>query len=110
VPPDPGPSGDAQARPPILDGAAARDVLRTAHRIAVVGASAHAWRASHSVMAYLLKQGYDCVPVNPEVDSVLGRACYPSWEAAAIAHEGGVRVVMDRCTAVDHRALGGPRD
>jgi predicted CoA-binding protein len=156
VPPDPGPSGGTQARPPILDGAAARDVLRTAHRIAVVGASAHAWRASHSVMAYLLKQGYDCVPVNPEVDSVLGRACYPSleaaaadggtfdivdvfrraehatgiarsavalgcgtlwlqqgivsWEAAAIAHEGGVRVVMDRCTAVDHRALGGPRD
>jgi predicted CoA-binding protein len=28
-----------------------------------------------------------------------------SWEAARIAHEGGVAVVMDRCTAVDHRGL-----
>ena len=32
-----------------------------------------------------------------------------SWEAARIAHEGGVRVVMDRCTAVDHRAIGASR-
>jgi uncharacterized protein len=138
--------------PPVLDGPAAREVLRAARRIAIVGASPHAWRASNSVMAYLLRQGYDCVPVNPEVEEVLGRPCFPSleaaaaegggrfdivdvfrrpehtpalarsavalrcgtlwlqqgvvsWEAAAIAHAGGVRVVMDRCTAADHRSL-----
>ena len=28
-----------------------------------------------------------------------------NWEAARIAHEGGVDVVMDRCTAMDHRRL-----
>jgi predicted CoA-binding protein len=27
------------------------------------------------------------------------------WEAARIAHDGGLRVVMDRCTAMDHRRL-----
>jgi predicted CoA-binding protein len=27
------------------------------------------------------------------------------WEAARIAYEGGLKVVMDRCTAVDHRRL-----
>lgn len=28
-----------------------------------------------------------------------------NWEAARIAHEGGLDVVMDRCTAMDHRRL-----
>ncbi|HEY2887736.1 MAG TPA: CoA-binding protein [Candidatus Limnocylindrales bacterium] len=28
-----------------------------------------------------------------------------SWEAAAIASAGGLSVVMDRCTAIEHRAL-----
>ena len=128
-------------------------MLRSARRIAVVGASPYPWRASNVVMAYLLEQGYACVPVNPEAATVLGQACFAtleeavaaaggtsfdivdvfrraehtpdiarsavalgcgtlwlqqgivSWEAARIAHEGGVAVVMDRCTAVDHRGL-----
>ena len=28
-----------------------------------------------------------------------------SWEAARIAHDGGLAVVMDRCTAIEHRRL-----
>jgi uncharacterized protein len=28
-----------------------------------------------------------------------------NWEAAQIGHEGGLDVVMDRCTALDHRRL-----
>ena len=28
-----------------------------------------------------------------------------SWEAAGIAHDGGLAVVMDRCSAVEHRHL-----
>jgi predicted CoA-binding protein len=28
-----------------------------------------------------------------------------SWEAARIAHEGGLSVVMDRCTAIEHRRI-----
>jgi predicted CoA-binding protein len=128
-------------------------VLQAARRIGVVGASPYPWRASNVVMAYLLEQGYECVPINPEAETVLGQACFPtleaavaaagglsfdivdvfrraehtpdiarsavavgcgtlwlqqgivSWEAARIAHAGGVAVVMDRCTAVDHRGL-----
>ncbi|MET1231854.1 MAG: CoA-binding protein [Candidatus Limnocylindrales bacterium] len=30
-----------------------------------------------------------------------------NWEAARIAHDGGLAVVMDRCTAIDHRKLRG---
>jgi predicted CoA-binding protein len=28
-----------------------------------------------------------------------------SWEAARIAHDGGLAVVMDRCTAIEHRRI-----
>ena len=28
-----------------------------------------------------------------------------NWEAARIAHDGGLAVVMDRCTRVDHAAI-----
>jgi predicted CoA-binding protein len=28
-----------------------------------------------------------------------------NWEAARIAHDGGLLVVMDRCTAIEHRRL-----
>jgi predicted CoA-binding protein len=30
-----------------------------------------------------------------------------SWEAARIAHAGGLSVVMDRCTAIEHRRFRG---
>jgi predicted CoA-binding protein len=28
-----------------------------------------------------------------------------NWEAARIAHEAGIPVVMDRCTAIEHRRI-----
>jgi len=137
---------------PLLDASGAMEVLRTASRIAVVGASSHPWRPSNSVMRYLLGQGYECVPITPVRDEVLGQACYDtleeaaaatggpfdlvdvfrrpehvpdiarsavalgcgtlwlqqgvvSWEAARIAHEGGLTVAMDRCSAAEHRHL-----
>src|SRR4029079_16088829 len=30
-----------------------------------------------------------------------------NWEAARIAHDGGLEVVMDRCTAIEVRRIGG---
>ena len=30
-----------------------------------------------------------------------------NWEAARIAHEAGLAVVMDRCTAIEHRRIAG---
>jgi len=28
-----------------------------------------------------------------------------NWKAASIAHEGGLQVVMDRCTKIEHSVL-----
>ena len=127
------------------------ELLRGARRIAIVGASPDPGRPSHGVMRYLVEQGYDCVPVNPYADAVLGVPAYGSieeaveatgrfdivdvfrraehapgiarsavetsagtlwlqlgvvnWEAAEIAHAAGLAVVMDRCTAIEHRRL-----
>jgi predicted CoA-binding protein len=138
---------------PLLDDAGMEAILRSARRIAIVGASSKASRPSYGVFRYLLDNGYDCVPVNPQEDDVLGipafstldeavaaggrfdivdvfrrsELCVPhaeeavatgagclwlqlgvvSWEAARIAHAGGVAVVMDRCTAIEHRRMGG---
>jgi predicted CoA-binding protein len=136
---------------PVLDAAGAAEVLRRAHRIAVVGASTDVDRPGSFVMRSLQASGYDCVPVNPFATAVNGVPAHPSleaateatgrfdivvvfrrpehvpgvahsavatgagalwmqqgivsWEAARIAHDGGLAVVMDRCTAVDLRRL-----
>jgi predicted CoA-binding protein len=134
---------------PILDSPAAGDLLARSRRIAMVGASPNPMRPSHGVMRYLLDHGYDVVPINPNVDSVLGRPAFATleeavaatgafdlvdvfrrpehtpdiaqaavdtgsgalwlqlgvvnWDAARIASEAGLPVVMDRCTAIEHR-------
>lgn len=136
---------------PILEGDEPADLLRRAHRIALVGASPRPGRPSHGVMRYLLEHGYDVVPINPNVAEVLGRPAYPTveaataasgtfdivdvfrrseltvdvaaaavasgaralwlqlgvvnWEAARVAHDGGLAVVMDRCTQIEHRRI-----
>ena len=137
----------------LLDDAAIAELLGRARRIAVVGASSNPARPSYDVFRYLVRNGYDCVPINPNERDVLGvpafrtvleaaeasgpfdivdvfrrsELCVPhaqeavasgagclwlqlgvvSWEAAAIATSGGLSVVMDRCTAIEHRILRG---
>jgi predicted CoA-binding protein len=124
-------------------------VLRTAHRIAVLGASPNPSRPSHEVAAYLLAAGYEMIPVNPTIEGpLLGQPVAASleeidghvdvvdvfrrpsatpeiarsaaaigastlWlqlgvvndEAARIAADAGLEVLMDRCMAVEHRRL-----
>lgn len=133
---------------PLLDDAGIAELLRTSHRIAVIGASSRSWRPVHDVMTYLMAVGYDVVPVSPREKEIEGLRCYPTlgeavadsgpvdivdvfrrpeacpehareavaagarclWlqlgivsaEAATIAHEGGLAVVMNRCTKIDH--------
>lgn len=60
------------------DEAIADRILREFRRVAVVGISPRPERDSHRVAAYLLAAGWDVVPVNPLVDAVLGRRCWPS--------------------------------
>jgi uncharacterized protein len=136
---------------PVLDDGGIAELLRSARRIAVVGASSNEGRPSFGVFRYLIGQGYDCVPVNPNEREVLGVAAFATlaeavaatgpvdvvdvfrrpescvahareaieagarclwlqlgvvnWEAARIAHEAGLAVVMDRCTAIEHRRV-----
>ncbi|MFB6102672.1 MAG: CoA-binding protein [Haloplanus sp.] len=47
--------------------------LLDAETIAVIGCSATPGKAAHDVPAYLQRQGYDIVPINPNRDEVLGR-------------------------------------
>jgi predicted CoA-binding protein len=134
---------------PLLDDDGIADLLRWSRRIAVVGASSSASRPSFGVFEYLVRHGFDCVPVNPNEEGVLGvpafrsladavaatgpfdivdvfrrsELCLPhareaveagaqclwlqlgvvNWEAAAIADDAGLSVVMDRCIAIEHR-------
>ena len=69
----------------LLDVAGIDELLRAAHRIAVVGASADPGRPSYGVFRTLVAAGYDCVPINPNAAEVLGVRSYPSVVEAAAA-------------------------
>ncbi len=136
---------------PVLDDVGIERALRATRRIAIVGASSDQGRPSFTVLRYLVHQGFECVPVNPNERAVMGIAafrtvaeaveatgpfdmidvfrrselCVPhareavaagarclwlqlgvvNWEAARIAHDGGLSVVMERCTAIEWRRL-----
>ena len=134
----------------LLDDQGIFQLMRTARRIAVVGASSNPARPSYGVFRTLIAAGYDCVPVNPNETEIAGvravatlaeaatggridivdvfrraelteeiardavavgaRALWlqldeVNWESARIAAEGGLAVVMDRCTAIELRRL-----
>jgi len=56
----------------------AERILTSARTIAVVGLSADPRRPSHGVARYMQRAGYRIIPVNPNVDEVLGERAYPS--------------------------------
>jgi predicted CoA-binding protein len=57
-----------------------RDLLRSAHTIAVVGLSSNRSRASYGVSHYMQSAGYRIIPVNPNEREVLGEKAYARLE------------------------------
>jgi predicted CoA-binding protein len=138
----------------MTDDATIREILTSARTIAVVGWSPKPERASHGVAAFLARQGYRVIPVNPGqageaalggvvrgslaevsekdgpvdmvdifrrseeagavVDEAIAIGAKAVWlqlgvvdeAAAARARAAGVRVVMDRCPAIEIPRLG----
>jgi len=54
-----------------------KEILTSYKTIAVVGISNKPDRDSYIVAEYLLNQGYKIIPVNPNIDTVLGLKAYP---------------------------------
>jgi len=57
-----------------------REILSTSKTIAVVGLSDRPGRPSYGVSAYMARQGYRIVPVNPNCAQVLGEQSYARLE------------------------------
>lgn len=53
------------------------ELLRSAKVIAVVGCSDRPYRDSYHIAEYLIDAGYTVYPVNPTIESALGRRAYP---------------------------------
>lgn len=62
---------------PVSDDDTLRELLEM-NRIAVVGCSSTPGKAAHEIPAYLQRQGYDIIPVNPFADEILGEPAVDS--------------------------------
>ena len=60
-----------------------RTILTDTHTWAVVGCSPDPSRDSHRIARLLQARGFRVIPVNPNVDHVLGERCYPSLNDAS---------------------------
>ncbi len=133
-----------------MDDETLREILSGASTIAAVGILDNPARSEYTVPAYLQEQGYRIIPINAELDEVLGEKAYPDllsaprsidvvqifrpedvtavvrqaieigartvWmhegivdnQAAALARNAGLTVVMDNCMRATSRRLSRP--
>jgi uncharacterized protein len=75
-------------------------VLGRSRTVAVVGCSPDESRPSHVIAKYLLRAGFDVIPVNPAHGEILGRQCYPSLAAVPAAVGVDIVDVFRRSEAV----------
>lgn len=75
-----------------------QDILKTTHTIAVVGLSSEKSKAGYYVPAYLQRQGYRIIPVNPHIEQALGEKAYP--DLASIPEPVDLVLLFRRSQAV----------
>lgn len=55
-----------------------KELFDTVETIAVIGFSSNPYRTSNHIAKYLIDQGFDVIPVNPNETEVFGLKSYPS--------------------------------
>ncbi len=63
------------------DPAVAKKILESYKTFAIVGCSADPARPSNSVANFLIAQGYNVIPVNPNETECFGKECYPDLKS-----------------------------
>jgi predicted CoA-binding protein len=71
---------------------AAKSILQSYKRWAVVGCSPDPYKPANYVPAYLMDHGYEITPVNPSETEIFGLTCYP--DLASIPDEADIEVVQ----------------
>lgn len=89
-------------------------ILRETRTVAIVGASASRFRASHSVWSYLRSASdYEMYLVNPTIDDVGGTPTYPNLAALPVVpdlvdvfrRQDKLASVLDEATSVGAKTL-----
>ncbi|PKL84954.1 MAG: CoA-binding protein [Ignavibacteriae bacterium HGW-Ignavibacteriae-1] len=57
-----------------------REIFESYETIAVYGMSKNEDKAAHTVPIFMHEQGYNVIPINPSVDSILNLKAYPSLD------------------------------
>jgi uncharacterized protein len=78
-----GQNHETEAAVTLLEDEGIAELLKTARRIAVVGASSNPARPSFGVFRTLLAAGYECIPVNPNEEQVAGVPAVATLREAA---------------------------
>lgn len=55
-----------------------KELFDDVETIAVIGCSSNPYRTSNHITKYLIDQGFQIIPVNPNETEIFGLKCYPS--------------------------------